>query len=142
MRVSVQPFGSIFRAVWQYADPESSIHHVTWSVRVHHDYQGHQPVDPVYVTSATEGVKANLALNDGDKYFLTLNACNGAGMCQLAEEVGFLLCCGAGQGMAAAACCHECGSCSCALRVCLFIRLSSLLLHVPPPFCNCSRKDD
>ena len=84
-----QPFSSIFRAVWQYEDAESGIHHVTWSVRVHHDYQGHQPVDPVYVTSASEAVKADLRLNDGDKYFLTLNACNGAGMCVLAEEVFF-----------------------------------------------------
>ena len=86
-RLPSQPFSSILRAIWQYIDPESGIHHVTWSVRVHHDYQGHQPVDPVYITSSNEAVKSNLHLYDGDKYFLTIDACNGAGMCLLAEEV-------------------------------------------------------
>ncbi len=79
---------SILRATWQFNDAESSIHHVTWSVRVHHDYQGHQPVDPVYVTSTNEGIKADLRLYDGDEYFLSLHACNGAGLCLLKDEVG------------------------------------------------------
>src|SRR5262249_3038455 len=78
---------SIVRAVWSFTDAESAVHDVTWSVRVHHDYHGHQPVDPVYVTSASEGIKPDVRLYDGDKYFLTLLACNGAGICTLDAEV-------------------------------------------------------
>ena len=78
---------SILRATWHFVDPESLVHDVTWSVRVHHDYQGHQPVDPVYVSSSTEGIKADIRLYDGDKYFLSVLGCNGAGECLLDEEV-------------------------------------------------------
>jgi hypothetical protein len=82
-----QPFVSLLRAVWDYSDGESGIHHVTWSVRVHHDAAGHQPVDPVYVSSASEGVRGNLTLSDNDKYFLSLLVCNGAGLCTLETNV-------------------------------------------------------
>ena len=76
------------RAVWDYSDPQSGVHHVTWSVRVHHDDKlGLQPVDAAYVTSAAEGVRANVRMFDGDRYFLSLHVCNGAGICQLSDEV-------------------------------------------------------
>ena len=83
-----QPFTTALRAVWDFSDSQSGIHHVTWSVRVHHDEtMGLQPVDSAYVTSADEGVRSNLRLFDGDLYYLSLHVCNGAGMCLLADEV-------------------------------------------------------
>ncbi len=86
-----QPFLSLLRGSWQFTDPESSVHSITWSARVHHDFQGHQPVDSMYVSDASEGIRANLALWDGDKYFLSVHACNGAGICLLQDEVEFLV---------------------------------------------------
>ena len=87
-----QPFTTALRAVWNYTDGESGLHHVTWSARVHHDQAlGLQPVDAAYVTSAGEGVKTGIRLNDGDRYFLTVHACNGASICLLDNEVGVVL---------------------------------------------------
>lgn len=83
-----QPFLSILRATWKYQDSESGIHHVVWSVRVHHDgYGQHQPVDPIYVTSAEEGVHAQTVMYDNDEYFLTMLVCNGAELCMRQEDV-------------------------------------------------------
>ena len=45
----------------------------------------------MYVSDASEGIRANLALWDGDKYFLSVHACNGAGICLLQDEVEFLV---------------------------------------------------
>jgi hypothetical protein len=74
--------------VWDYRDAESGLHHVTWSVRVHHDdLLGQQPVDSAYVTATSEGVHANVRLYDGDRYYLSIHACNGAGICKLDNEV-------------------------------------------------------
>lgn len=83
----LQPFLSFLHATWLFSDPESSLHHVTWSARVHHDYQGHQPVEPIYVSDSDEAMKADLQLYDGDKYFLSVHACNGAGICLLQDQV-------------------------------------------------------
>ncbi len=82
-----KPFLSLLRGVWEYDYPESHIHHITWSARVHHDYQGNQPVNAMYVTDAHEGIKSDIQLNDGDKYFLSVHACNGAHICLLQDEV-------------------------------------------------------
>jgi len=85
-----QPFMSILRAAWSYVDAESSIHHLTWSARVHHDYQGSQPVNAIYVTDNTEGIKADIQLIDGDKYFLSVHACNGARVCLLQDSINYM----------------------------------------------------
>lgn len=76
------------RATWKYDDSDSGIHHVVWSVRVHHDgYGQHQPVDPIYVTSAEEGVHAQTVMYDNDEYFLTMLVCNGAELCMRQQDV-------------------------------------------------------
>ena len=76
-----QPFQSAVRAVWDYNDDQSAINHYIWSVRVQHDYQGHQPVEPTNMGDGIQGVKGNVLLYSGDEYFLYLSACNGAGLC-------------------------------------------------------------
>lgn len=70
------------KAKWQFSDSESGVVKHYWSLRSHDG--AHVPRLPTVVAGGDCGTMTGLDLDDGDRYTVTVTACNGASLCTTA----------------------------------------------------------
>ncbi|XP_033637440.1 uncharacterized protein LOC117298344 isoform X1 [Asterias rubens] len=87
---NTQVLCDVIRFVWKFDDPESGIKEQYVSVSTHHNGDFNIPALKV-AGSEVDHTFTNLTLHDGSHYFITVVACNHAGLCTEAKSAEFLV---------------------------------------------------